>query len=44
VGFLAVGDPFPDASVIPRLPSGNIQATVLAVAWRAADFILKTFD
>uniref|UniRef100_A0A7S3H9F6 Glucose-methanol-choline oxidoreductase N-terminal domain-containing protein n=1 Tax=Spumella elongata TaxID=89044 RepID=A0A7S3H9F6_9STRA len=33
-----------DASVIPLAPSGNIQATVQAVAWRAADFILKTFD
>ena len=32
---------FADASVIPLVPSGNVQATVQAVAWRAADFILK---
>jgi choline dehydrogenase-like flavoprotein len=30
-----------DASAIPAPLSGNIQATVQAVAYRAADFILK---
>jgi hypothetical protein len=30
-----------DASAIPAPISGNIQATVQAVAYRAADFILK---
>lgn len=31
-----------DASVFPLMPSGNIQATVYAVAERAADFIKET--
>lgn len=30
-----------DASVLPSMVSGNLDGPVMAMAWRAADFILK---
>ena len=32
-----------DASIIPDVPSGNIQTAVLMIAERAADFIKQDF-
>jgi choline dehydrogenase-like flavoprotein len=30
-----------DCSVMPTMPSGNTNAPVMAMAWRAADLILE---
>jgi len=32
-----------DASVIPHIPNGNVHATVLVVAYKAAEMIIETF-